>query len=171
MSESIDSQRGLDWLLFSVNGRLNRKKYIFSFISLVLSFSFVLTIWQYMYFETNHISNINDLNILDHLFFHFPVFLFLYFFTTIEVKRFNDIGIGGRYVYIHLIFTIIININYYLKDIIIPVNILGPLIIFTLVFGLILTIVSFFEKGTEGVNKYGEDPLRNIWGSKWKAYL
>lgn len=145
---------------FSFNGRYNRQK----FLIIGLLFSIILWVFSFLAFLNGAYKTVIFVSILGWILWVFPL-----------VKRFHDINFNGWWVILLILPQILIAepfIEMFLEDnlsLTIP-NIITNIISIISVIGVIIgTIAQFvlpiilaFVKWTEWLNRFWEDPLKNI---------
>lgn len=165
MLEEKGSKQGLVWLFFSREGRINRKKYIISYILFILIAIVLIKIWQYVYIDYNRASlYITGGEFHDHLLINLLFIPLFYMGLNLQLKRFNDFDNNGFILYIYYIMSLLLIFLYNYPDISVVLNFV------ILIIGIVIFFMTFFIKGTEGENKYGPDPLKQIGEEKWKKY-
>lgn len=149
-------QKELTQLLFSFNGRINRKKYFLSAIGVTFYCLAINDIFSPSFEKIDE-----DLTFV----VNFGFFVYLYLailcvcaWIALDVKRLHDLNKSAWFCLFGLIpYTIITILDINAPDAL-P-NRLQALYWGSCVIGLIYYIILLFTKGTEGENQFGEDPL------------
>ena len=128
------ADQGWKWLLFSVQGRINRQKFILTY--LVVTVGFAVAIAMVAGIFGGALQNASDPSEAVPLLILFVLLYIpmIWIGVALSVKRWHDRDKSGWWVFIALI------------------PIVGP------IWAIVETL---FLKGTEGPNRYGPDPLGN----------
>lgn len=163
-------QNTLKQLLFSPQGRINRQKYILGFICTTIAFYIAEFICGFTYGFISPFESLqsNLLIFLEVFMFYAIPAIYIYISIILIIKRFHDINKSGWY---SILFITIIAIDIakeFFKDFgysypQLIENVITPtFILFLLIIGILsfwYTIILIIRKGTEGENRFGQDPL------------
>ena len=137
---------------FSFTGRINRKTFIINSLYLL-----VITVLAYFFF-TVFIAGIFGSNKITSLVLSAVLialtFVSLYANVSLSARRFYDLGIDARWLFLVFGFNFLLSPRLYGSEIAkYMIAAVG------LVYSLFLLYLFCFKKGTPGTSKYGEDPL------------
>lgn len=145
-------------LFFSNKGRINRKKFILSYLLVVLIGAITNAFWQFLmaHYLVNNIYDAQDISWITFCIIFLPVLFIIYMQMILQIKRLHDINNDGLIAYINFFLGLSIYIFFPIDEF--------PLILIAVsnfILSIVIMFMCTFLKGVEEENEYGKNPLLN----------